>query len=167
MTTKKTTGAKGKPGAKGKGKPKAAPAFVAAGHSNGATFTAERPGVLATLYELMWAAEQNDAPMSKAEVLAECVRLFSDRPAENMKTTISAQLPGQFKLARGFVLTRVLRDDGVIAFKLDSAASERYIIEQLDLTGAAKYKRPLPWQPVTAEGKKRLAWRGAQVASAS
>ena len=139
---------------------KAAPDFVANGHSNGATFSIERPGVLATLYELMWRAEQAGAPLTKAEVLAHCVQAFAERPEANMKTTISAQLPGQFKLERGFILTRSLNAAGHVAFALDSKASEEYIIAQLAATGAAKFRRPLPWRPMTKEGKAQLSWRG-------
>lgn len=159
-----------------------APTFVAPVHVNGAVFSVEKPGLLAYLYETLYKAapSRGGQGKTKAELLAGALAKSAftaryktaDEAAAKMKVTISAQVPSQHKSERGYIVKTHQRDDGTLAYFIDSEASELYLCRLIDelaagtcTTGNADniVKRPLPWQPTTKEGKAKLKWRGAGV----
>ena len=179
MSTKKAPAKKA--ATKAASKPKAAPTFIAATHVNNAVFSVEKPGLLAYLYETLYhaAPSRGGSGKTKAELLAGALANKSfvaryngdaELAGRKMKVTISAQVPSQHKSERGYIVKTFARPDGVLAYYIDSEASEAYLCGLLDLIGAGLpapinadniVKRPLPWQPTTKEGAKRLKWRGA------
>lgn len=90
-------------------------------HANGAAFTAQRPGVLAHIENLLRAATA-EAPISKADILASLVVTFADRDEQKMKTTLNMQVPSGFRIEKGAIISKV---EGR-GFYFDTVKTEEY-----------------------------------------
>jgi hypothetical protein len=108
-------------------------------HANGAEFSTERPGVLASIVALLRKA--HPAGVSKGAIVAALVREYPDRDEGKMKSTVAMQVPSGLRIERGYALTRTLRD-GAKLFSLapaeESKGDEWRTTKRNDPKGAGK-----------------------------
>jgi len=109
-------------------------------HANNAAFSAERPGVLASIVAMLRSSHARGG-ITKAGILEGLVREYPSRPAEKMKSTVSMQVPSGIRGERGYALTVTLRD-GLKLFSLAPAEEKQgdtwRTTKRTDHKGAAK-----------------------------
>lgn len=101
-------------------------------HANGHKFGASRPGVLATLVELLVNAGRKKQPMTKDAILDELEKRFADRGRDKMNATVSMQLGGGLKIEKNIIVN-----------KSDSEAGRVYMIVMSEQPNNHKIARQL------------------------
>jgi hypothetical protein len=86
--------------AKPKKKPKAEPVSNGSVHWNGAAFSAQRPGVLHVMQQLLYEASSKK-PITKKQIVEHLAKAFPERDAEQMKKTVSMQVPSGLRIEKG------------------------------------------------------------------
>lgn len=101
-------------------------------HANGAAFSDKRPGVIATIVEMLSQASEK-APVEKSVILAKLVERFPDRPEANMKSTLMMQVPSGLKIEK-----RIIVRSNEHGYWIDKKASEQLQAEYKAAKEAAK-----------------------------
>lgn len=74
-------------------------------HANGAAFTDKRPGVIATIIELLKNATSKK-PVTKDAMLKTLTKRFPDRGEDKMKATLSMQVPAGLRTEKGLEVSK-------------------------------------------------------------
>lgn len=86
---KDAIGGKKPPKPKKEKKPVEAPVVIT--HGNGAAFSEDRPGVIATILNHLYLASE-DSPITKAEMFEVLKKKFTDRSESSLHVTVNAQM---------------------------------------------------------------------------
>jgi len=68
-------------------------------HANTAQFSVKRPGVIATIIDVLRAASEQ-RPVTKEQVLDKLCKRFTERPREHMKATVSMQVKSGLRIEK-------------------------------------------------------------------
>ena len=99
--------------------------YDATRHANGMKLTKDRPGVIATMKSMLFAASK-DSPVTKSSIFATLLEKFPERDAGKMKSTTMMQVPSGLRSEARIVLVSV---------KLANSAEHAYYVD-IDATQA-------------------------------
>jgi hypothetical protein len=103
-----------------------APVVKIEAHANGAAFSDARPGVLASMLELLSKATR-EKPITKTQVLDALCAEYAERDRAKLKATVTGQLGGQWRSEKGIIVERAYTAGGERGYYVDFAVTRAYL----------------------------------------